>query len=601
METTNWFKFEIRTSSNDNIEYVQDFEHEDPHFSQAPQKSQAQQSSEQLILEIVNETDGVLCNLENAELQVVYFEKKKVKGRPNPYSFKIGTQITIEVAEYVKITEPRFLDSWKTMYTTTGEEVKKTIKYFQNDEEIKAIPEVKNPVAADNQQPPIGALNSSASLSSATHPTRNDTMEVDDNVVEIITGYMYGSTAVPFESSLKQNFGEKSLMCIGFSDRKYVLSEYLSGKGCHVILPQLKYKSSPKKFAALVKALSEMNYVIIARKVYNKSSSPKIVAMFPEYTEDGKPFLTMIGLHFMEDCIDIKFPSLRHTKKFKPTQEQYDVMDQLINSMDLMTAGNEKSGNAEAFSLNKTLNPVNQHMCRVIAHRALHPHEPVQQISEELTELIDVPKKIQNMSRDTLLKAKELFVLEEVQKRSKMQLLEERLNRINEKAAGITGVSENAIEQNLPVDSQIDHVGTVTPGEDFVFLVDKGISDFGTAAKQLQEVVNKITFQAFSVPRVKITKALVAYREMAKDMRPHNYNDWIVTYKEELFSKDKQDIFTQVIVQEELGLILSTDSHQSSITAEKGEKFYRTDDIPAKRTTIAPSNDDDDDVMDLIE
>lgn len=538
-------------------------------------------------MELVEKTDGVLCNSENAELQLVYYEKKKVKGRPNAYSFKIGTQISIEVAEYKKIDEPKYLDSWKDLYVTNQnveKTVTKTVKYYQNDEEIKVSTEAKNPV------------------SDTTNSTSNDPMEVDEHEVDVMRGYMYGTTPVPFVSHLKQSFGEKSLLCIGFSDRKYVLEEHLSGKGCHIVLPQIKYKSSPQKFAALVKALQERNCVIIARKMYNKNSSPKIVALFPGYTKDKKPYLTMIGLHFMEDCIDIKFPSLE-TNKFKPSKEQYDIMDQLIDSMDLMTAGNEKSGNAEAFALNKTLNPVNQHMCRVIAHRALHPHDPVQKISEELTELIDVPKKIKEMSRETLLKVKELFVLEEIKKPSKMQLLEERLKKINAKAADTSGaLSDQTNEQNLPVDSQIDNVGTVTPAEDFCSLIKSGTLDFGTAAKQLQDVVHKLTFQAFNVKRVKITKALVAYREMARDMmRAKSYNDWIFVYKDELFSKDKHDLFSEVIVKEGVGPILSTESNASGITPDKGEQFYRTDNIAVKSTVITPSNDDDDDFMGLIE
>lgn len=505
-------------------------------------------------------------------MQLIYFEKHKVTGRANPYTFKIGSKITIEVAEYLKVTEPKFLKPWKNMYST-GADVTKATKYFQNDEEIKVT------------ETGLSNLNMS----------RNDTvspMEVDEaNVVEVIKGYMYGSTPVPFDASFKQNYGEKSLMCIGFSDQKYVFSEYLSGKGCHVVVPSFKYTTSPKKFAALVRALHETNFVVIARKVYSKSSSPKIVALFPEYTEDQKPYLTMIGLHFKEDCIDIKFPSLRNAKRFQPTQEQYDIMDQLIDGMDLMTAGNEKSGNAEAFSMSKTLNIVHQHMCRVIAHRALHPHEPVQQISEELKALIDVPKKIKDMSRDTLLRAKELFVLEEVKKPSKIQMLEKRLKQISEKAGD---TSTDASDLNVSVNTQTNHVGTITPGEDFTFLLDKGVLDFDTAARQLQEVIQKITFQAFSVTHTKLLKAILAYRVNASEMRPKHYNDWVVTFKEELLSKERQSLFTQLIVDECLGLIVSTESNLSTVAPEKGEEFYRTHDItPITITAPPPTNEED--------
>lgn len=151
---------------------------ENSHFSQTQGKSKEQQTSEELVKDIVVKTNGVLCNLENAEHQLIYFEKRKVKGRPNPYTFTIGSQITIEVAEYVKVTEPKFLNAWKVMHTT-GANVTKSVKYFQNDEELKVMPSIGKPEIEAAQQPVSETYNA--------NPVRNEVqMEVDAEVSNFI-------------------------------------------------------------------------------------------------------------------------------------------------------------------------------------------------------------------------------------------------------------------------------------------------------------------------------------------------------------------------------------------------------------------------------
>uniref|UniRef100_A0A336LQW3 CSON001170 protein n=1 Tax=Culicoides sonorensis TaxID=179676 RepID=A0A336LQW3_CULSO len=582
---------------NDNIEYNGDFTHDPPHFSQPIDKTQTQDSSEKLIEEIVDQTKGYLCNIENAELHLVYFEKKKVKGRPNPYTFKIGSKISMDVVEYVKVTETKFLDPWKSINTTTGDDVERKIKYFQNDKEIKTA----GAVGAEHETSPdfIGA---NFLLDSSDRPLQNAQMEVDEPVHNTITGYMYGSTPVPYEPTISQSFGEKCLDCINFSERKYMLSEYFTGKGCHVILPKLTSKSSIKKFATIVRALYESNYVIIARKMYNKHSSPKIVALIPEYTDDHddpKPFLTMIGLHFYEDCVDIKFPSLKNTKKNKPSDDQLQLMEDLINSMDLMTAGDEKSGNSEAFSLNKTLNPVNQHVCRMIAQRALRPNEPLQEISEELAKLIDVPDKIKAQSKDILLKAKDSFELQEITLPTRMEKLQAQLKKIEEKYPDNNSNQNN--DQNLPVDSQLNHVTTANPGEEFLFLIDRGILIFDAAAQQLRDILHNLTFKSFDPLRLKILKGIVSYRYKAIEVNPQSYNEFIKNYKNELLSKGMHDFFTEMIVNEGNGLILSSESNLCDVTLEAGEEFLKSIPIATDVPLIQAPDEDDSELMNLLE
>ena len=94
-------------------------------------------------------------------------------------------------------------------------------------------------------------------------------------------------------------------------------------------------------------------------------------------------------------------------------------MEQLINSMDLMQGIDDDSGYSEAFSSDFTLNPANQHMFRSITYRALNPAKPMPKINDELLNVISMPKKIKEQSKEHMEKIEELFPLEVVKKVAK--------------------------------------------------------------------------------------------------------------------------------------------------------------------------------------
>lgn len=454
------------------------------------------------------------------------------------------------------------MDSWKTMSTIGDGQIKRETKYYQNDKEI----------------------------------------EVDlDN---IISGYMYGSTIVPYDEATL-NIGiennSASLDCLGFTDKKYILPEYLSGKQCHVVFAHSKAEVTQKKFAALVTAMVQSNLVMIARKVYRKGVSPKINVLFPGFNENGHAFCTMIEMHFCEDMVHIQFPSFNISRKHKPTEEQLNWMGDLIDSMDLMSAGDPFSGNAEAFALNKTQNPVIQHTCHLIAHRALHPNTPLPQVIEEVKKLIDVPEKIKDASKEILIKAKENFKLEVIKKPSKIEQLEERLKKasITTTTTTTTGQNGETDENNQP-NSQTDSVGTVHPAEDYMQLLRRG-EPYGRISNELEQVIDTLVFKAFTIGQIKVIKAIFAYREEAKLLGPSKYNEWISQFKTQLLSNGMLEFFEQVIIKEGLGYITATESDMSTVQPYEAEEFYKIDISAVQKTNIQEQHDSDDDVMDLLE
>lgn len=64
----------------------------------------------------------------------------------------------------------------------------------------------------------------------------------------------------------------------------------------------------------------------------------------------------------------MEFPPLGTTKD-TPSQEQYDAVESLIDSMDLMNAYDGEGDCNEAFAHKKLLNPTIQYTYRALAHR----------------------------------------------------------------------------------------------------------------------------------------------------------------------------------------------------------------------------------------
>lgn len=203
---------------------------------------------------------------------------------------------------------------------------------------------------------------------------------------------MYGSTPVAMDKSLGINFdaGDKSFRCIGFTDRNNIHDQHFTGSGVWMAVPQKEAPVSEKLFVALVTAMKSSNSIMLARYVYRNGSKPKIMALVPHPdTEKNEckrnASLMMMEMHFAgelvpsaprcdrlikqisfpDDQVKMDFPALS-TSKDIPSQEQYDAVEQMIDSMDLMTA---LDNDGEAFVHKKLLNPTIQYTFRALAHR----------------------------------------------------------------------------------------------------------------------------------------------------------------------------------------------------------------------------------------
>lgn len=73
-------------------------------FSQIVGKDKKQEQSEKLILQIVMETDGVLCSIDEAVAKFIYIDKKQRKRVPWKCDLTFGTHFAIKISAYIYVS-----------------------------------------------------------------------------------------------------------------------------------------------------------------------------------------------------------------------------------------------------------------------------------------------------------------------------------------------------------------------------------------------------------------------------------------------------------------------------------------------------------------
>lgn len=519
------------------------------HFSQAPTKSHIQTASEKLLADLMTKVYGNLSHIDYAELQLLHFQKQ-YKAMPWNCPLTIGSELKIRASVFVNITEEKLLKSFKTTCNEKETFTKFVTEYKQNNNSVDYDP---------------------------------------DNVIE---SYMYGSTVVAMLDEIVEVKANKSFMCIGFTPAEYIRYEYMCGDGNHVVLPQENYEKCGALFATLVKAMYDNNQYMVVRRVYNLGGKPTLNVLIPNY-HNKYPYFTMNQLTFAEDSLGLVFPKLKR-KKTQASDEQLAAMESLIISMDLMNALDHESGLTEAFALEKTLNPVNQYLCRSVAFRALNPAEPLPPISDELMDMIEVPKKIKEQSKGIMEEMKKLFPLEVVEKKTGKKLFGKPTDTGTTSQVGNTqDISVSDVDDG----NKIVAVGSVTPAEDFGILIDKGIK-FSILSSQIQSVIYDLIFRTTTLSMQKVIEAILMYREQAKMYGPLAFNKWIRELKDSLLTKNRMDLFESIMVKEGLGLLSREENAISDVDQMEQIGFF---DVVVKKTNLNTSmNQDDEDNLDAL-
>lgn len=397
--------------------------------------------------------------------------------------------------------------------------------------------------------------------------------------------YLYGGVPVPDVQDSDENVkkSEKGLFCIGFTSAKYVRDEYLVGETMYVVVPQKGTQVAPRQFSALLKAMHGLDFVIIARYVYRTGTAPKLMALFPSENS-----MQMMELFFKDNHVSVRFPPL-DSQATEPSEDQLNFMDKFIDANDLtkVEAGPTQKP-TEKFK--KLLDPGLQYMYRAIAHRALNPSDPLLKPDEDVMALITPPQKIDPAMLEEM---KNMFPLKpaKVTNREKFMANLQNVDTDKPNENGNANVKVHSSE------SDVIEIGTVKPADDFMELLDRG-EPFNMLATQIQNVIMNLMVKSMVAMDEKIHKALLVYRETAKQKAPFQYNTFIEKFKVDLHDRNKTELW-DLIVKEGLGLITRHEGEMSTVSDEEANEFYKSDEIAAqtmKDVEMDASNDDFDDV-----
>ncbi|KAK6187037.1 hypothetical protein SNE40_006287 [Patella caerulea] len=535
------------------------------------EKSPQQRAGEAMIKHILSEVNGDSYSFMEALPALSYFQARQVRQTAWKVQLEIGTDLKIPVCGYTKIKDFKLKQSYKKVYAKDIEsEVGSLRTYHKNDEE-----------------------------------------ETEVEPEDMVNGFRYGNTLVPMSADDKENMKYRAVKCLkilGFTKAENIKRHHYLGDGTLVFVAEKGDEAAAVALSALINALYETNSVMIARRVYAANSAPRIGCLIPVIKADYE-CLYWIELPFMEDLRQFTFGSLPLTddavtnKKFKPTDEQLQVMDDLITSMDL--SQKEDDDNSEEILKPKyTFNPYFQRLYQCLLHRALKPDEGLPELSPLIASYLKRPEEIERRSEKILDNINKLFKLEVVAQKKEDQSGEA---LFTEKGEGDgPAVKKQKLDDDLEggmeniARAKVTEVGTVSPIEDFqALLSDKDEDLFEKACGQMEKRIEQIVMDSFGTQFYgKASDCVKAYRaECIKKSKPETYNNFIKTFKDILISKAKRDFWDQIVIDKQ-GLISKMECESSKISQADADGFMT--DVKVEEETKIEPEDDADDLLDMM-
>lgn len=151
--------------------------------------------------------------------------------------------------------------------------------------------------------------------------------------------------------------------------------------------------------------------------------------------------------------------------------------------------------------------------------------------------------------------------------------------------------------------AEVTEVGTVTPVDDFISLINQKDADkFEEASGQMQKRVKQLVTDSFG-PQFygKALDCLKALRQQSiKKSEPTLYNNFMKKFKDFLIEKGRRD-FWEMIVDDKQALITKTESEDSSVSLGEAKDFIAEKVEAVKAESQPPAaGDDAEDLLDQI-
>ncbi|XP_076457066.1 X-ray repair cross-complementing protein 5-like [Babylonia areolata] len=529
------------------------------------EKTPQQRAGEAMAKYMLEKTGGASYSFNEALPALSYFQSRQVRPTAWKCVLEIGPNLKIPINGYIKVKEFKLKQSWKRVYAKDPDMAVKTERTFHLDDEEKT--------------------------------------EVDRD--DIVEGYCYGSDRVPMTAEDKESMkyqSEKCLKVLGFTKAENVRRSHYMGDSCLSVSAEKGDEAAAVALSALINALYETNCVAIARRVYAARNAPRIGCLLPQI-KAGYECLYWIELPFAEDLRTYTFGSLptkdniAFNKKYAPSEEQLTAVDNLITSMDLSTAAEDEDGEkCEAFKPKLMFNPYFQRVYQCLQHRALHPEDPIPELSPLIARSLQRPQAVEATCQVAAEKLGKAFKLERVTKRKEEKTGEAMFKENG--AEQVTEAKRPKVDDDLAggiegmTKAKVTEVGTVTPIEDFQDLISRKDQDlFEEACRQMEDRVSQLVMDSFGQQFYgKAMDCLKTLRQEAiKKSEPGSFNDFIQDFKDTLIEKGKRDFWDR-IVQEKQGLISKVECEESEFSKEEADTFIADE---VKKEEAAPAQEEE--------
>ncbi|KHN78838.1 X-ray repair cross-complementing protein 5 [Toxocara canis] len=346
----------------------------------------------------ININNHINIYIREALPMLQHFVPRKVNIRGQRFFLELGEDLKLPLVLFKKNQEPDMKMNFAKVDQTSGAEVKRQTIY-------------ERPVGDDSTQ-------------NAALPASNSGPQVLRKE-DVIKGYTFGSTVVPFNDEDEKEYGWKResrcMKLLQFSKRSDILEHYLMDGGVYYCIPPANDQEGATAVSALVRAMLEEDSVALVRYVYNAASSPRIMALFPRTSSKGVDMLMGILLPFYEDFRGLEFPPI-DDDLYKPKAEQMRAVEALVDAMDLSKSylDPETGECGEDLRPRNVPNPKLQRVCEAMKHRALHPGEELAEFkSHILNQLFEPRPSLLKLASEPLAWIKKSFVLQEVPSRKR--------------------------------------------------------------------------------------------------------------------------------------------------------------------------------------
>ena len=479
---------------------------------------------EKALSQLIAGVDGGVFSMNEIAQQIRFFQKKAIRPIPWNANLQIGSRILIPVSGYITVREATN-EPWKESYAS--------------DEKCLITKEVSYHRMDDSQT------------------------EVDKK--DIVQGFKYGATLVPFSdedrAGMTYRSGEKCLAVLGFAPSKDVPCQNFLGNGTMTFVPQGDLKEIKDTFAALVRALHELDMVAIVRKVYRKDAAPQLGCLVPRVSIDGE-CLVYVEVPFAEDLRQHVFPSLNNAQ-YAPTPEQEALVGDLIDTLNF--ANREE----DSYDSENLLNPALQRFYQCLMHRGLNPGELLPPVDEDILEVLapPLPPACEAIHKDM---AKAFPLVEREKEKRYGNVFKNHQDDVNGEEQVVPAGEQKDQEE------EVTSIRTVNPLQDFKTLLKTRTSPEAMRQlfEEMENVIIGLILDSFEKDLYeKALHCLLELRFACVASSPESYNKWLQDFRRILVAKNRED-FIQEIKEMKCGPILRDENPMVNVSKEDAERFF---------------------------